>query len=33
VHHLIPLYTTKLFGIALIMGVLNFIVSKKLGEF
>jgi len=32
-HHMIPLYTTKLLGIAVIMGVLNFIVSKKLGEF
>jgi glycerol-3-phosphate acyltransferase PlsY len=28
-----PLFTTKLLGIALIMGVLNFVVSKKLGEF
>ena len=32
-HHMIPLYTTKLLGIAVAMGVLNFIVSKKLGEF
>lgn len=32
-YHLVPLYTTKLFGIAIIMGILNFIVSKKLGEF
>jgi glycerol-3-phosphate acyltransferase PlsY len=31
--HFIPLFTTKLLGIALAMGVLNFIVSKKLGEF
>jgi glycerol-3-phosphate acyltransferase PlsY len=32
-HDSTPLFTTKLFGIALAMGVLNFIVSKKLGEF
>jgi acyl phosphate:glycerol-3-phosphate acyltransferase len=31
--HLVALYTTKLFGIVIIMGILNFIVSKKLGEF
>jgi glycerol-3-phosphate acyltransferase PlsY len=29
----VPLFTTKLLGFALLMGVLNFIVSKKLGEF
>jgi glycerol-3-phosphate acyltransferase PlsY len=28
-----PLFTTKLFGMVLAMGILNFIVSKKLGEF
>lgn len=28
-----PLFTTKLLGMAVLMGVLNFIVSKKLGEF
>ncbi|MBM4399842.1 MAG: glycerol-3-phosphate acyltransferase [Candidatus Cloacimonetes bacterium] len=27
------LFTTKLLGMAIIMGILNFIVSKKLGEF
>jgi len=26
-------FTTKLLGIVLIMGILNFVVSKKLGEF
>jgi glycerol-3-phosphate acyltransferase PlsY len=32
-HHLVALYTTKLLGMAAVMGILNFIVSKKLGEF
>ncbi len=32
-HNMVALYTTKLLGIAVIMGALNFIVSKKLGEF
>lgn len=32
-HHLAALYTTKLLGLAVAMGALNFVVSKKLGEF
>jgi glycerol-3-phosphate acyltransferase PlsY len=31
--HATPLFTTRLLGLAVAMGVLNFIVSKKLGEF
>ncbi len=33
VENIVPLFTTKLLGIAILMGILNFIVSKKLGEF
>lgn len=32
-HGHVALYTTKLLGIAICMGVLNFILSKQLGEF
>lgn len=32
-HQMVSLFTTKLLGIAVIMGILNFTVSKKLGEF
>lgn len=28
-----PMFTTKLFGIAILMGILNFVVSKRLKEF
>jgi len=31
-HHLAALFTSKLMGIVVLMGILNFIVSKKLGE-
>lgn len=31
-HHSTPLFTVKLMGMVLLMGILNIIVSKKLGE-